>query len=52
MAIIDIFVFAGGVFLGVYFHDFIVKTYQGADAFAKSMEAKAAALKAAVTPAK
>ena len=48
MAIIDIVVFAAGLALGVWQHDTIMKLYQGADAFAKSMEAKAAALKAAV----
>ncbi len=34
--------------LGVYFHDPLLKFYKGADAFAKSLEAKAAAVKAAV----
>jgi hypothetical protein len=33
---------------GVYFHDPLLKFYKGADAFAKSLEAKAASVKAAV----
>lgn len=34
--------------LGVYFHDPLLKFYQGAEAFAKNLEAKAAAIKSAV----
>ena len=34
--------------VGVYFHDPLLKFYKGADAFAKSLEAKAAVIKAAV----
>lgn len=44
MAMIDLFVFGGGLALGVYFHDWIVSKIQGGEAFANNMKAKAAAV--------
>jgi hypothetical protein len=49
MALIDIAVFAAGFAACWYGKDTLTKWVVGAEAFAKSLETKAAALKAAVT---
>lgn len=51
MAIVDIFVFAAGFAAAWYGKDSIQKWYQGAATFATSLEAKAAAIKSAVSTA-
>lgn len=48
MALIDIFVFAAGGAAGWFGKDTLTKWWQGAAAFATNLEAKAAAIKAAV----
>lgn len=48
MAVVDIFVFAAGFAACWYGKDVVQKWYQGAEAFAKNLESKAAAVKAAV----
>lgn len=48
MALIDIVVFAAGFAACWYGKDFLLKTFKGATAFATQLEAKAAAIKAAV----
>lgn len=48
MALIDIVVFAAGFAACWYGKDMLVKWWQGAAAFATNLEAKAAAIKAAV----
>jgi hypothetical protein len=50
MAIIDLFVFAAGFAACWFGKDTLTKWYLGAEAFAKSVEAKAAAAKAAIQP--
>lgn len=45
---IDVFVLAGGVAVGVYFHDWIMNKVLGAEAFAAKLQAKANAVKAVI----
>lgn len=47
-ALIDIAALGGGVFLGVYFHDTILKYWQGAEAFAANLKTKAASIEAQI----
>lgn len=51
MAVIDVFVFIAGFAAAWYGKDAILKWWKGADAFAKSLEAKATAIKSAVSTA-
>jgi hypothetical protein len=51
MAVIDIFVFAAGFAACWFGKDWLLKKWQGAETYAKNLEAKANAIKGAVATA-